>query len=83
MTVTENVINSSMITRDGYTYAWTDKSLGKGTKVKMVESAEESTTTPSAMTWAGEQVGDYTCEEWTADDSVFVLPKNITFTATS
>jgi hypothetical protein len=69
-------MNTTMIAREGYMYSWTDASPTKGYKTKIVTSATEN---PKTYTWNGSQVGDYTCQEWKADDTLFDLPKTVTF----
>ena len=77
-------MNTNMIARDGYTYSWTSMMPGKGYKTK-ISSAEtpasgQNSSTSGTYTWNGEQIGDYSCDVWVADDSVFDLPKSVTFT---
>lgn len=74
-------INSAMIARDGYMYSWTSAAPSKGIKTKLAPDTETgSTSKPATYTWNGSQVGDYSCEEWKADDSIFEIPKTIVFT---
>jgi hypothetical protein len=80
MNVTGATINSSVILRDGYVYSWTDKTLTKGIKMKAKDDSASSTVSSKIMPWNGEDIGDYTCSEWKVDDSVFILPKAVTFT---
>lgn len=86
MSIMNTTINSSMVARDGYMYAWTDKDATKGTKIKMPTAASIETTGPLASssgavkTWDGRQVTDYSCEDWKVDQKVFDLPTSISFT---
>lgn len=74
-------INTSMIVRDGYTYTWTSTMPTKGFKTKIVATSGDSSASPKGtITWDGSQIGDYSCEPWTADASVFTLPTTVTFT---
>lgn len=74
-------ISTNMIVRDGYTYTWTSAEKGIGHKTKMVTTTSGGAGAPTGTyTWNGSQVGDYSCEEWVADDSLFTLPKDVTFT---
>lgn len=83
-TVAGQSMNTNMIARDGYTYSWTSMMPGKGYKTKIATSETSApganSSTSGTYTWNGEQVGDYSCEAWTADESVFELPKSVTFT---
>lgn len=75
-------INTSMIVRDGYTYTWTSNSSTKGFKTKVSTSAsgDAGASPKGTITWDGSQIGDYNCEAWVADASMFELPKTVTFT---
>lgn len=74
-------MNTTMIARDGYTYSWTSLSPTKGFKTKIPQGDVQPGTSPT-YTWNGSQVGDYSCEVWKADDTLFVLPKDIVFADT-
>ncbi len=69
-------IQMSTIIKDGYVYSWTNTTGGKGQKTKIASPATSGTTT---LVWDSTQVGDYSCEPWNADDTVFDLPPSITF----
>ena len=69
-------INSSMVISGGYIYSWTDKAA-TGNKVKVASNTGGAKL--GTLTWNGSQVGDYNCAEWTADDTTFDLPKDVTF----
>lgn len=74
-------IDSNMIVRDGYTYSWTNLLAGKGFKSKTVDaSSDTEAKSSSGYSWNGKQIGEYDCKEWIADDSMFELPKSVTFT---
>lgn len=81
-----NFSSSTIVVRDGYTYVWNSAtSTTKGYKVKKIGSRlEEGTSTEqvpeSPDYWNNDWITDYQCSPWTADDSVFVIPKSITFT---
>lgn len=70
-------VSTTMIAKDGYMYSWTNLTPEKGYKTKITKSATENS---KVYTWNGSQVGDYTCEAWKADDTLFELPKTVTFT---
>lgn len=73
-------MSTTMIARDGYNYSWTSMTPGKGYKTKIVNTTTDSSASPSGTyTWNGGQVTSYSCATWVADDSIFVLPKNIVF----
>ena len=73
-------IDASMIARDGYVYSWTTLSAGKGFKVKMTDTSRGALpTSTSTYSWNGEQIGEYDCQPWVADDSLFELPASVTF----
>jgi arginyl-tRNA synthetase len=78
-TLSGQTINTTMIARDGYMYSWTDIAAKKGFKTKMVTSGSETSTTTKVYTWDGGQIGDYSCEDWKADVTLFDVPKGITF----
>lgn len=83
ISVQGQTIETSMIARDGYTYTWTNVEKGVGHKVKVnAPTTNESGSGPAQGTyaWNGEQIGDYSCSPWVTDDSLFELPKDITFT---
>lgn len=76
-------ISTTMVARDGYTYTWTNMSKGKGYKTKIAangsETSDASGKPSSTYSWNGSQIGEYSCESWKADDSLFELPKDIVF----
>ena len=74
-------IDTNMVVKEGYTYTWTSMTKGIGYKVKTVEKTDETSVGKSSATytWNGEQIGEYDCQAWVADDSIFNLPKDITF----
>jgi hypothetical protein len=74
-------INSTIVVRDGYSYAWSSAAPTMGFKIKVVENinANGSGDTSGGYSFNAEQIGDYNCEEWSYDISMFALPTNITF----
>ena len=73
-------IDANMIIRDGYSYSWTSMQADKGFKTKIVDQTGDIKVKPSSTySWNGEQIGEYDCQTWTADDSVFELPKSVIF----
>jgi hypothetical protein len=77
-------IDTSFIVKDGYSYAW--NSLTKnGFKFKASGDKGQvnpGTSTSGTYSWNAEQIGDYDCQDWNEDSSVFALPTNITFSET-
>ncbi len=74
-------INTTMIVRDGYTYTWTSNAPTKGFKTKVAASTGDSSAGPKGTyTWDGSQIGEYSCDPWVAQASVFELPATVTFT---
>ena len=72
-------LNTTMIARDGYMYSWTSLTPNKGYKTKLAADTTPKPGQPATYTWNGSQVGDYDCQAWKADDSLFDLPKTVTF----
>jgi hypothetical protein len=81
----KQVLTSHMILNGGddYAYIWMDDGTGKGTKMKMED--------PAAKTDGSQVKGEsgsadldakieFSCSKWSADDSMFKVPTNITFT---
>jgi hypothetical protein len=77
-------INSYMITKDGYVYTWTSAMPTKGFKTKVVDpkSGNSQAQAKGTYTWDGSQIGEYSCDPWTADTSLFEIPSSVTFTET-
>lgn len=75
-------INTTMIVRDGYTYTWTSNAPTKGFKTKVATGGQgdSSTGAKGTITWDGSQIGDYSCDPWVAQASMFELPTTVTFT---
>lgn len=74
-------ITSNVIVRDGYTYSWSSMMPGAGFKSKVVANTEANNNAGMSGTYSfnAEQIGDYSCEEWSGDQSKFNLPSGITF----
>lgn len=72
-------INSSAIIKDGFAYTWTSAS-NKGWKVP-VQAVEDGNMQAVVATysWNTDQIGDYDCKPWTADQAKFITPATITF----
>ena len=75
-------MHSSFIMKDGFAYNWSDLyPMGAKVKVDMsAQNADGSTGTSGTYTWNADQIGAYDCVEWQVDESMFVIPTNITFT---
>jgi len=70
-------IMSTFISKDGWMYTWSSASPGMGFKEKTVKSP--GTDESDIYHWNADQIGDYNCEAWTADQSKFDLPAGVTF----
>ncbi len=75
-------IDSNMIVRDGFAYSWSSMMPSMGFKSKVATDVDQNTGAGASGTysWNAEQIGDYSCEAWDADPSVFELPTTVTFT---
>lgn len=73
-------VATTVVLRDGYTYSWVGVSPIKGYKTKSVSGSRSSPST-EVREWETDKVGDYSCVTWSADDSIFELPKTISFTS--
>ena len=73
-------IDTTLIVRDGFTYTWTSLAPTMGFKAKVVDKAPDNQAEMSGKySFNAEQIGDYDCQSWTADDSKFTLPTSVTF----
>jgi len=73
-------MKTSFLLRDGYSYTWSDAFPTMGFKVKISQDAANNTGASGSYSWNADQIGDYNCETWVANDSQFALPTGITFT---
>lgn len=80
-TVQNIKIDTSLIVRDGYTYTWSSMMPNSGFKMKAVANDKPDTNVSASGSYSfnADQIGDYNCEAWKADASLFVVPTNITF----
>ncbi len=72
-------IKTSIIVTTDYTYTWTAQAGNTGFKTKTVQAAGDS----ASYGFDASQIGDYTCDVWSADASVFVPPANVVFSDVS
>ncbi len=73
-------IDATVIVRDGYAHSWTSIAPTMGFKSKVVtDEATGSLGTTGTYSYNTDQIGDYDCQPWTADVSLFELPTGITF----
>ncbi len=79
--VNDALITSTFVVRDGYTYSWSSMMPSIGFKSKVIEnnSPTANTSTSGTYSFNAEQIGDYECLPWTADDTMFVIPTSVTF----
>jgi len=74
-------IATTLIVRDGYSYTWTSMAPTIGFKAKVAESTAVNTgaAMSASYSWNAQQIGDYSCEAWSADEGKFTVPTNVTF----
>lgn len=72
-------VNVSFIIDEAYTYLW-NSVMTNGFKLRNDTTTQGSSTqvTASPNTYL-ESIGDYDCQPWNYDASVFTLPKGVTF----
>ncbi len=77
-------IDVTFIVREGFTYTWTSMMPNTGfkSKVMMGSTSGSNAGTSGSYSFNAEQIGDYDCQPWNADTSMFTIPANITFTST-
>jgi biopolymer transport protein ExbD len=80
--ISNTTIHSTMLALNGYMYTWTDSASSTGSKIKMPTIGRDGkvVTNSNVRTWNGDQVKEYTCEAWTPDENLFIVPTNVTFT---
>src|SRR3989344_2936863 len=66
------MVTTYFLVRDGFSYAWFSTDPTKGFKIK------EDTSVSASSDWAN-QIGDYSCESWTADRVMFEVPASVAF----
>lgn len=76
-------IDSSVIVRDGFVYSWTSISPF-GTKVEIkneasMESDNSAGGTQGSYSWNSEAIGEYQCDPWALDQTVFEIPASVQF----
>lgn len=72
-------VSSNILVREGFTYTWSS-TMPQG--IKMAVKKDEGgvdTSTSGANSWNVDDVGDYECVAWDADQTTFVVPSNIVF----
>jgi uncharacterized protein YxeA len=73
-------VDTYIIVKDGYSYTWTSMTPNSGFKSKVTAGVSDTNTgTSGTFTFNAEQVGDYDCEAWSGDVSMFDLPAGVTF----
>lgn len=74
-----------VLVRDGYSYTWTSMAPTMGFKVKNTEPTAQNTAQGKSGSYSfnAEQIGDYDCQAWTEDSTLFTLPEGVTFTELS
>jgi hypothetical protein len=83
MNVSGQTMTSNMLVKDGYTYMWGSNMGNMGFKMKVpTDTTANTPTTPTSGNMGGfnyDQVGDYSCDAWTADAKTFTVPTKVTF----
>jgi hypothetical protein len=74
-------IDTNFIVKDGYSYTWTSMMPNVGFKSKVVASTDTNANAPTSGQYSfnAEQIGDYECKAWSADESKFAIPSTIKF----
>lgn len=70
---------SHMITKDGTVYTWIDN-MTTGFKISADENAQVKTDDSQKKGFDINQELNYNCKPWSADNSTFEVPANVTFT---
>jgi len=75
-------LDNSFLLKDNYTYTWSSAMGGQGfqTKVTELQQTGEAPKASGQYSFNSEQIGDYECKNWNADNSKFALPVGIKFT---
>ncbi len=82
-TMQGKVIETSMMTKEGYSYTWTNITPNSGVKTKLAAAVSQegtSTQLAASYSWNGADIGSYSCVSATVSDAVFTLPGTVTFT---
>lgn len=79
MTISGQRLTTAVLIKDGFVYTWTNNPKIPGNKVAINDQATTGTTSVDYV-WNADQIGDYECSPWTVDDTVFDVPKSVTFT---
>jgi hypothetical protein len=70
----------TVVVRDGYAYMWSSMMPGTGFKSKVETDAEGGQEVSSgSYSFNANQIGEYDCQPWTADGSMFEIPADVTF----
>lgn len=73
-------VDTSLVVRDGYTYTWNSMIPSMGLKIKAAASNESmNSETSGSYAFNAEQIGDYDCENWAVDATMFELPTGVNF----
>ena len=72
-------LTSTVIVRDGFAYSWNSLVPNTGFKVKTTANGSTSSEASGEYSFSPDQIGDYDCQPWAADDSKFTVPTSITF----
>lgn len=75
-------MDTVFITTDGYSYTWSSllPEMGFKVKIKTDVAGDGNADTSGTYNFNSEQIGDYDCQPWTVDASLFTIPSGVTFT---
>jgi hypothetical protein len=77
-TVAEGInVKSYIIMKEGFIYTWSSSAPKFGAKMAIKDQGQNDNS--GVYTWNPEQIGDYSCEPWTVDESQFTIPSSTTF----
>lgn len=72
-------VKNHMIVKEDTSYVWLDM-MNQGFKMKFAEMPAQSSGTQSQQAVNVDQKYDFKCENWSADENLFMLPEGTTFT---
>lgn len=80
-TVSGKETMSNILVRDGFTYVWSaDMPVAMKIAIPKTEvEANVNTGMSGSYAWNAEQIGDYDCDTWNADQATFAVPTGVQF----
>lgn len=79
-TVSGMTMQNYFMTKDGYSYSWSNLQPNKGVKIALKQNTGGTTGTTNQNSFDASQIGDYDCKPWNPDASKFTLPSGTVFT---